>query len=60
MRTVKVFNDTKAFEIAADKTRRRIVHLLHARVLSVSQIADELEMTPQAIYHHIWKMLGLV
>ena len=62
MRTIKIFNDKKAFEIAADKTRRRIVHLLRARVLSVSLIADELDMTPQAIYHHIRKMLevGLV
>jgi DNA-binding transcriptional ArsR family regulator len=62
MRTLKVFNDAKAFELAADSTRRRIIHLLRARVLSVSQIADELEMTPQAIYHHIRKMLdaGLI
>jgi DNA-binding transcriptional ArsR family regulator len=62
MRTLKIFNDPKAFEIAADKTRRRIVHLLRARVLSVSQIADELDMTPQAIYFHIKKMLevGLI
>jgi DNA-binding transcriptional ArsR family regulator len=62
MRTLKIFTDQKAFEIAADKTRRRIVHLLRARVLSVSQIADELDMTPQAIYHHIRKMLevGLI
>lgn len=62
MRTLKVFKDTKAFELAADSTRRRIIHLLRARVLSVSQIADELEMTPQAIYHHVRKMLdaGLI
>jgi len=62
MRSVKIFNDPKAFELAADKTRRRIIHLLRARVLSVSQIADELDMTPQAIYHHINKMLevGLI
>ena len=62
MRTLKVFNDAKAFELAADSTRRRIIHLLRARVLSVSQIADELEMTPQAIYHHVRKMLdaGLI
>jgi DNA-binding transcriptional ArsR family regulator len=62
MRTIKTFSDQKAFEIAADKTRRRIIHLLRARVLAVSQIADELDMTPQAIYHHIRKMLevGLI
>ena len=59
MRTMKVFKDPKAFELAADGTRRRIIHLLRARVLSVSQIADELEMTPQAIYHHVRKMLDV-
>jgi predicted transcriptional regulator len=62
MKEIKIFNDPKAFEIAADKTRRRIIHLLRARELSVAQIASELEMTPQAIYHHTRKMLevGLI
>jgi len=62
MRAFKVFTDPKAFELAADRTRRRIIHLLRARELSVSQMADELEMTPQAIYHHVRKMLdaGLI
>jgi len=62
MRTLKIFKDAKAFELAADRTRRRIIHLLRARELSASQIADELEMTPQAIYHHIRKLLeaGLI
>jgi DNA-binding transcriptional ArsR family regulator len=62
MRTLKVFKDARAFELAADRTRRRIIHLLRARELSVSQIADELKMTPQAIYHHVRKMLdaGLI
>jgi DNA-binding transcriptional ArsR family regulator len=57
MRTFKVIRDPKGFEIIADKTRRRIIYLLRARELSVSQIADELEVTPQAIYHHIRKLL---
>jgi DNA-binding transcriptional ArsR family regulator len=57
MRTLKVFKDAKAFELAADPTRRKIIHLLRARELAVSQIADELKMTPQAIYHHVRKML---
>ena len=62
MRTLKVFKDARAFELAADPTRRRVIHLLRARELSVSQIADELKMTPQAIYHHVRKMLdaGLI
>jgi len=62
MRAVKVFTDPKAFELAADPTRRRMIHLLRAKELSVSQIAGELGMTPQAIYHHVRKMLevGLI
>ena len=62
VKEIKIFNDNKAFEIAADKTRRRIVHLLRARASSVAQIAAALEMTPQAIYHHVKKMLevGLI
>jgi DNA-binding transcriptional ArsR family regulator len=31
--------------------------LLRARELTISQIAEELRMTPQAIYHHIKKLL---
>ena len=62
MKEIKIFNDPKAFEIAADKTRRRIIHLLRARESSVAQIAKTLDMTPQAIYHHVKKMLevGLI
>ncbi len=62
MRAVKVFSDPKAFELAADPTRRRMIHLLRAKELSVSQIAGELGMTPQAIYHHVRKMVeaGLI
>jgi len=57
MRAFKVIRDPKGFDVIGDKTRRRIVYLLRARELSVSQIADELEVTPQAIYHHIKKLL---
>lgn len=57
MRAFKVIRDPKGFDIIGDKTRRRIIYILRARDLSVSQIADELEVTPQAIYHHIKKLL---
>ncbi len=62
MQAFKVITDPKAFEIMADDTRRRIIHLLRARELTVSQIAENLNKTPQAIYHQIRKMLeaGLV
>jgi predicted transcriptional regulator len=57
MRAFKVISEPKAFDVIGDKTRRRIIYILRARELSVSQIADELEVTPQAIYHHIRKLL---
>jgi len=62
MRTVKSITDPDAIELLGDETRRRIIYLLRARELAISQIAEELSMTPQAIYHHIKKMLaaGLV
>src|SRR2546430_16661756 len=46
----------------ADETRRRIVYLLRAKEMTVGQIHHELQLTPQAIFHHIRKLLdaGLV
>lgn len=62
MRAVKVISDPKAFELLADQTRRQTVNLLKARELTVSQIAEQLNKTPQNIYHHMRKLLdgGLV
>ena len=57
MKAVKVISDPKAFELLADETRRRMVHLLKAKELTVSQLAQELDKTPQNIYHHIRKLL---
>jgi DNA-binding transcriptional ArsR family regulator len=56
MRAFKVITDPKGFDVIADKTRRRIIYILRARELSVSQIAEQLQVTPQAIYHHIKKL----
>lgn len=46
----------------ADDTRRKIIHMLRAKEMTVSQLAGELGLTPQAVYHHIKKLLkaGLV
>jgi DNA-binding transcriptional ArsR family regulator len=41
----------------ADETRRKIVFLLRAKEMTVSQIAHELSITPQTIYHHIKKLV---
>ncbi len=62
MKTFKFIRDPNAFELMADDTRRRVVYLLRAKEMTVSQIAAELQLTTQAIYHHIRKLLdhGLV
>jgi DNA-binding transcriptional ArsR family regulator len=56
LRTFKFIRDPNAFELMADDTRRRVIYLLRAKEMTVSQIAAELQKTPQAIYHHIRKL----
>lgn len=56
MRSFKVISDPDAFQLLADETRRRVIYLLRAREMTVAQIAEELKLTPQAIYHHIRKL----
>lgn len=51
------FTDPKAFELFADETRRRIVFMLRAKEMTVSQIAGDFQLTPQAVYHHIKKLV---
>lgn len=53
MKQFKVIKTPESFKLLADKTRRRMIYLLRAKERTVSQIAEELERTPQAIYHHI-------
>jgi len=57
LRTFKFVRDPNAFELMADDTRRRVIYLLRAKEMTVSQIASELQKTPQGIYHHIRKLL---
>jgi len=56
MKPFKTIIDPEAFKVAADDTRRKIIHLLRAKEMTVSQIADELDLTPQTVYHHIKKL----
>jgi DNA-binding transcriptional ArsR family regulator len=57
MRAFKVIKGgPEIFQVLADQTRRRIIYLLRAKEMTVSQIADELDLTPQAIYHNIRKL----
>lgn len=57
MRYLKVITDPTAFQLLADETRRKIVFLLRAKEMTVSQIAEHLGLTPQAVYHHIKKLV---
>lgn len=57
MRYLKVITDPSAFQLLADDTRRKIVFLLRAKEMTVSQIAEHLGLTPQAVYHHIKKLV---
>jgi DNA-binding transcriptional ArsR family regulator len=57
MKPIKIINDPEAFQLLADETRRKTIFLLRAKEMTVSQIAADLNITPQAVYHHIKKLL---
>ncbi len=57
MKPIQVLRDPKAFQLLADETRRKILYLLRVKEMTVSQLAMELNLTPQALYHHIKKLL---
>jgi len=52
-----VIREPEAFELLADETRRKILYLLRVKEMTVGQIASELGITSQAVYHHIRKLL---
>jgi DNA-binding transcriptional ArsR family regulator len=57
LQQIKAIKDPEAFKLLADDTRRKIIYLLRATEMNVSQIADALKLTPQAVYHHIKKLM---
>jgi len=62
MKPFKLVTDPKAFQLIGDETRRKIIYLLRAKEMTVSQLAEELRKTPQAVYHQIAKLrdVGMV
>jgi len=56
MRDRKIIKDAGAFQLLADETRMKMIYMLRAKEMNVSQIAEALELTPQTIYHHIRKL----
>jgi DNA-binding transcriptional ArsR family regulator len=57
MKPIKTIADPEAIKVLADETRRKILFLLRAKEMTVSQIAQELNLTPQTVYHHIKKLV---
>ena len=53
MLTFKSIRDPEGYGAMADETRRKIIFLLRAKDMTVSQLAEVLRKTPQAIYHQI-------
>jgi len=51
--------DPEAVKVAVDETRRKILYLLRAKEMTVSKISDELNLTPQTVYHHIKKLCNV-
>jgi len=62
MKAVKVISDPESFQLLADETRRKIIFLLRATEMTVTQIAANLDISRQTVYHHIQKLedAGLV
>lgn len=56
MRERKTIRDPGAIQLLADDTRMKMIYLLRAKEMTVSQIADEIGLTPQTIYHHIKRL----
>lgn len=46
----------EGFKLLEDQTRQRIVFMLQEKERTVKEIADNLGMTPQNIYHHMNKL----
>ena len=57
MKQIKAIKDPEAFKLLGDETRRKIIYLLRVKEMTVSQIAEALSLTPQAVYHHIKKLM---
>lgn len=56
MKDRRIIRDPGAFQLLADETRMKMIYLLRAKEMTVSQIAGELGLTPQTIYHHIKRL----
>jgi DNA-binding transcriptional ArsR family regulator len=56
MKDRKIIRDAGAFQLLADQTRMKMIYLLRAKEMTASQIAGEVGLTPQTVYHHIRRL----
>jgi len=56
MKPIMTITDPEAVKVAVDETRRKMLYLLRAKEMTVSKIAEELNLTPQTVYHHMKKL----
>jgi len=57
MKPFMVIREPEAYQLLADETRRKILYLLRVKEMNVTQLAEALGITSQAVYHHIRKLL---
>jgi DNA-binding transcriptional ArsR family regulator len=57
MKPFMVISEPDAYQLLADETRRKMLYLLRVKEMTASQIASELGITSQAVYHHIKRLL---
>ncbi len=57
MKAFIVIREPEAYQLLADETRRKILYLLRVKDMTVNQLATELGLSTQAVYHHIRKLL---
>jgi DNA-binding transcriptional ArsR family regulator len=57
MKPFMVIREPEAYQLLADETRRKMLYLLRVKEMNVNQLAEELGMTSQAVYHHVRKLL---
>ena len=57
MKAFIVVREPEAFQLLADETRRKILYLLRVKEMTVNQLAAELGLSTQAVYHHTRKLL---
>lgn len=57
MKPFMVIREPEAFQLLADETRRKILYLLRVKEMTANQLASQLGVTSQAVYHHLRKLL---